>query len=237
MRQCSRDSPLPVRLLELSSVKTNMSCEAENTKSSAMAAVRFQHVASAPTPTVLAFIPLGATVYLKGAVRIKVVLGGAVRVFGASIHASSPEQTVYSPRGFSLLGIEAVATEGHGNPDVLTGEEEAEQQSFAWSPDLWNMARERATGGKCVAVAVMRVDDEWLEFVARRFRLTANHTASLFCSDKSDSTSDVEKVLNVNFYGIGWEELFEPPGRIFKDNFDWETAVKSAALTTKKKRK
>ena len=199
-----------------------------------MTAVRFHPVTSAPIPTVLAFIPHGATVYLKGAVRIKVVFGGAVRVLGASVDASSPEQTVYSPRGFSLLGIEAVAGEGHGNPYFFTGEEA--EQSFAWSPDLVDMVRKRATCENCVAVVMKRVDEEWLQFVARRFRLTANHTASLFGSDKSDSTSDVEKSLNVKFYGIGLEELCEPPGRIFRENSDWETAVKSAVLTAEKNR-
>ena len=200
-----------------------------------MTAVRFHPVTSAPTPTVLAFIPQGATVYLKGALRLKVVFGGAVTVLGASLDASSAEQTVYSPRGFSLLGIEAVA-EGHGNPDSFSGEEVAEQ-SFIWSPEMVDLVRKRATGENCVAVVMKRVDEEWLQFVERRFRLNANHhAASLFGSDKSDTNSDVEKSLNVKFYGVNLGELSEPPGRIFKENPDWETAVRSAALTTEKKR-
>lgn len=199
-----------------------------------MTTVKFHPVASAPIPTVLTFIPHGATIYIKGAIRLKVVLGGAIRILGASIDASSSEQTVYSPRGYSLLGIEAVAAaEGRGNPDEFTGEEA--EQSFAWSPELVDMARGRASGENCVAVVMMRVAEEWLEFVARRFRLTANNTASLFGSDRSDSTSDVEKALNVKFYGLGIGiGLCEPPGRIFKENLDWDTAVKSAVLTTEK---
>ena len=193
-----------------------------------MATIKFHLVASAPTAAVLAFIPHGATVYIKGALRFKVVVGGYVRVLGASVDAASSEQTIYSPRGYSLLGIEA--THDNQNPDTFEGDEA--EKSFTWTAELVAMAREKAARHQCVTVVMKRVDEKWLEFVSRRFRLSANNATavSLFGADDKCDSTHLETLLDVKFYGVGTKDLCEPPGRIFKESAQWETAVKSAAL-------
>jgi hypothetical protein len=61
------------------------------------------------------FLPMGTTLYLKGQLKLRVLVGGRIHTLGWDATPTSGWAELFSPRGGSILGITAVADEDSDN--------------------------------------------------------------------------------------------------------------------------
>jgi hypothetical protein len=189
---------------------------------------------------VVIFIPDGVTLYLKGVLGVRVAEGGTVEVMGATLEPGMAEEVVYSPRGFSLLGMRAKAKAKKRS--TKKGRKVEEDEVLSRSPSLTKMANEKLDQN-CVVVVAKTVSNDWTDYLNRHLPLMgAGGKMSLFGRDStwnvtsSESVSTAERLLNVTFCGAG-PDLSAHPARVFQENPEWESSVSSAGLAAGRKGK
>ncbi len=168
--------------------------------------------------------------YLKGQVRLKVLSSDSLlRCMGADLGSDDGVQEVFSPRGFSLLSLEALGVSPRRPRDNLRGtlagytlqeEDLADALSFAGAPDYACVWFSRCS----------EIDRSFEHRFAEGITLMGRDEALPDRPDTSSSYPALEKSLDVNIF----EGMAVRGRRFLRTEPRWEEAVQMALNTMEK---
>ena len=167
---------------------------------------------------VLVILADSCSVYLKGKVQVK-VLQGSVTVLGHSLQPSGRFIPIYSPRGYSLLDLQA---HGAAPPQDLQAKLMAEGVAFDDAKEV---------KGDCVLV-VRRLAEAWTKYL--HTCLNVKTKMNLLNRDQNlpaelqheEEVAAVEKVLDINLVHPEAGHL-----RLFRPGEDWGLGLESVDIT------
>ena len=187
---------------------------------------------------ILVALPFGQRLYVKGKVKLCAILLNQIEIQGYTFDSESHfPQSIFSPRGYSLLYFESVA-----------GPNNAEETDFKNDENYGTKKIKKFVkthGSSCTIFILEKFDSKWTSYLEDAFQFSDNKKQKMAIFGREKWKKDtilvpevMEEVLDVNF--ILKDEFQDVKVRLLnaKGKWDftnpreeWEVAVKSCNYT------
>ncbi len=173
---------------------------------------------------VLISLPIGQRLYFKGKLQVNDILNGEIHVFGARFNSDSElPLEIYSPRGYSLIFIEA---------DNCKTESKRLKLSNLGSKDKKIVEKfvKKQSSNSAIFVA-SKLDLAWTKAVEHKLRFSDSRKQRIALFGREEKwpsqVETIEKILDVSFVNPNEEG---PKVRLLQLHSDWEVILQSTSL-------